>query len=424
MKKKLYILASSLFTAFNLLAAIPNANAVTDDCFTPMFPTGNLVPDPEITAVSKFSESWGSVSITMLKSEIYCGTSSGKISNVATGSFSFNVDWQPNTKYVIKAMVKTNGTFQIGTGNTYINNGNASTDFEIANTNNEWIVFEKRFTTGNSATSGNCWFNNYQKAGTIGYIDNWEIYEDIDIKVSTTSLAFDENSREQVIKVSGVQLSQNISITLPSGLTAEPASIAATAKDIDVKITYDGSTDISGNIVFKSGDTEKQISAVSINAGNCFEPTFPEGNLVSDPHMLSLSNFSVTGTCRLVSVVSEPGVPYCGITCVKVGDESTTNSGSIGVSDIEWEPNTIYRVVAKVKSMGTFCMSATGVDGDGTDRNFVFATTSNQWYALDHSFITGEDVSKGQCSFNNGNGSTTKYIYVDSWEIYKIVPKN
>jgi len=87
---------------------------------------------------------------------------------------------QPNKTYRVKAMVKTiGGDFQLGvfgwsSGQADINN--------IIDTNGAWQELVFNLTTGASldGSQGMFW-NNYNRTGSQGYLDNWEMYDVTDI---------------------------------------------------------------------------------------------------------------------------------------------------------------------------------------------------------------------------------------------------
>ena len=75
----------------------------------------------------------------------------------------------------MKAVVKTvGGTFQLGIAKY---DGNSADINNVIDTGGEWQVVDIYFNTGAVTTGALTFFNNYQISGTIGYIDNWELYE-------------------------------------------------------------------------------------------------------------------------------------------------------------------------------------------------------------------------------------------------------
>ena len=117
----------------------------------------------------------GLVNETSEPDSVYCGSHSGSI--VGGGSMDVILTGKliPNSIYKARAMVKTYGTFQMG---VWGHDSSITGDVvDTVNTAGVWkeFVFEFRTGAGFGDVQGT-FFNNYQKSGTRGYIDNWEIY--------------------------------------------------------------------------------------------------------------------------------------------------------------------------------------------------------------------------------------------------------
>jgi|GEM_PF-2935639 len=158
-------------TAFSKSVKI---NSITGDaqCFTPLYPDKvNLITDPFLNSLGNFS-GWGTKSLDSLST--YCGKYCGKIAD-GSGSIDCNLALSPYKKYRMKVMLKTiGGSFQLGVSKY---DGNSADINQVVNTNGEWKVLDFNFNTGQSVTGALTFFNNYQKDGTAGFIDNWELYE-------------------------------------------------------------------------------------------------------------------------------------------------------------------------------------------------------------------------------------------------------
>ncbi|MDD3319966.1 MAG: discoidin domain-containing protein [Paludibacter sp.] len=141
-------------------------------CFTSLYSDKtNLIIDPFINSLSNFT-GWGGKSLDSISP--YCGKYCGKISGT-TGSIDYTLTLTPYTKYRMKAMVKTvGGSFQIGVSKYDGASGDIN---QLINTNGEWQALDFTFNSGQTVTGALTFFNNYQKDGTTGYIDNWELYE-------------------------------------------------------------------------------------------------------------------------------------------------------------------------------------------------------------------------------------------------------
>lgn len=114
---------------------------------------------------------------------------------------------------------------------------------------------------------------------------------------------------------------------------------------------------------------------------------------------------------------------YCGVAAVKF--EATTNGwpdgAALDVNGIAWQPNSIYRVRAMVKSVdGTFAFYAKGTNPDVT---ISIPQSNNEWTLIDQTFTTGAAPTTNFFSFNNVDGASTgKTAYIDNWELFYVSP--
>ncbi|MFC0877334.1 LamG-like jellyroll fold domain-containing protein [Saccharicrinis sp. FJH2] len=141
-----------------------------ESCFEPIG-ENNLVTDPEVTDIGNFG-GWGTQSINVNPEYVYCGLTSGKIET--SGSIDVPLTLKPNTVYRVIAQVYiVSGEFRIGV---------AANDVELTaptnTTTGQWETMDFEVSTGdNVGASQLMYFNNYNLTGTVGYIDNWEMYE-------------------------------------------------------------------------------------------------------------------------------------------------------------------------------------------------------------------------------------------------------
>lgn len=169
-----------------------------NQCFSPLFnDRTNIVSDPYVSSLSNFG-GWGSKSLVTDPLLVYCGSSCASVGDGAGAKGSVDVGLvgkiAANKTYRVKAMVKTiGGEYQLGVwgwseGQADINN--------IIDTNGSWQELVFNFTTGATLKSGDhgLFWNNWGRTGTIGYIDNWEMY-DIDDIVSGLNTAISDKIR-------------------------------------------------------------------------------------------------------------------------------------------------------------------------------------------------------------------------------------
>ncbi len=154
-----------------------NSNSL---CMTQAYPDKvNLVAEPYLNDISKFG-GWGGrslVSIATQPDSVYCGSHTGKIEGTGSMDVVLTGLLKKGTQYASHAMVKTvGGTFQMGVwGYDALAIGDKQ---DTIDTKGLWEPMTFYFTTSDTlgATAG-VFFNNYQRSGTLGYIDNWEIVE-------------------------------------------------------------------------------------------------------------------------------------------------------------------------------------------------------------------------------------------------------
>ena len=233
------------------------------------------------------------------------------------------------------------------------------------------------------------------------------------LNTSVSALSFDDLNKSRTFIVSGNALTDSIKLTFPAGVTLSTKAISATDAQCGVSVTavFDGIKSINDSITLKSGTSFSKIIKVSSVAGDgvCFTPLYPDKtNIITDPFINNLSNFTGWGTKSLDSIA-----PYCGKYSGKI-----TTSGSIDFS-LPLTPYTKYRMKAMVKTIGgSFQIGVAKYDGTTGDINQVF-DTNGIWQAIDFTFNTGATVAGALTFFNNylKDGTTG---YIDNWELYAI----
>lgn len=238
------------------------------------------------------------------------------------------------------------------------------------------------------------------------------------LSVTTSNLTFDDLNTTRAFTISGNALTDSIKLTSPSGINLNKSafSVSEIQCGITVTATFDGSRTISNELItINSGTSFSKKITVSSVAGDarCFIPLYTDKtNLINDPFINSLSNFSGWGTAALDSIS-----PYCGRFSGKV-----TASGSIDQS-LNLTPYTKYRMRAMIKTIGgTFQLGVANYDGSSADINNII-DTSGQWQAVDFTFNTGATTTGALTFFNNYQKTGTEG-YIDNWELYPIAEIN
>lgn len=181
------------------LDAYGNYSDITDPVVVTTLPEGetpdcplesgdsNLVPDGTIESLPTeldadlstygFSGSWGNAgwgSLRIVSGSAYCGKKCIELKPEG-GEIAFPVNWEPNKTYVLRVWMKTSSaSFEFSMNSSY-GDGTKDKSFTVPNTDSNWQLFEKEFTTGSETTVGSCSFHSWGGTG-VAYVDNWELF--------------------------------------------------------------------------------------------------------------------------------------------------------------------------------------------------------------------------------------------------------
>jgi len=263
------------------------------------------------------------------------------------------------------------------------------------------------------------YFNNFSCTGTSAFIDNWEVYEAKDPVITTTVKSYvadDKSGKNFKISTLGANLKADITVTAPAGITVSPTTISKSLTTPQViTATYDGTTDVSGNIVLTSDTVIVKIAVTSDKtSATCFTPLYSDRpNLNADPYLNNLSMFGGWGGQSIVSALTQPDSVFCG-----------THSGRIlsaGSIDIvltgKLRPNTSYISKAKVRTFGG--KFQLGIYGVATTDITDSIDTNGNWQDFTFQFSTSTTLTAAYgLYFNNFKRSGTRG-FIDNWEIYR-----
>jgi hypothetical protein len=242
------------------------------------------------------------------------------------------------------------------------------------------------------------------------------------ISATLSSLALDSDYPAEMFNVTSANLlTGNITISVPNGLIVEPAVIPANIADIPVAIVWDMTTLLDGEIVLSSGGTSFSIPVKTVHSVDCYSPLYDNiENIVWDPGINNMANFSGWGEKSIVSVITEPENVYCGANSAVVGDGLRVGSGSLNVDFTPMVfPLTTYRIRAMVKTVdGTFQLGVLGYERGQPDINHVI-DTHGEWMPIDFTFSTGADMGDVRVMFFNNWQCTGTKAYIDNWEMYE-----
>ncbi len=275
------------------------------------------------------------------------------------------------------------------------------------------------------------------KGGRWIIMDNFRLYyygalAIPNLTVPQTSLfVSDVVGTTKTFDVTGANLSTNITITAPAGITLSGTNLvdngggnysiplANTSSLNTITATWDQVANLRGLITIQSaGATSKEISITASKDLDCFTPVGTP-NLIPNPYLNDLSPYAGWGHKSIVYGAEA----YCGAAAVKF--EAITNGwpdgAALDVNGIAWQPNSTYRVRAMVKSVdGTFAFFAKGTNPDIT---ISIPQSNNEWALIDQTFTTGAAPATNFFSFNNVDGASTgKTAYIDNWELFYVSP--
>jgi hypothetical protein len=239
------------------------------------------------------------------------------------------------------------------------------------------------------------------------------------ITTTVSSLALDNGYPAEIFNVSSANLSSNITITAPAGISVLPTTVTANQKDVPITVIYPGTEVISGNITLTSGSTVVNIPIKTASDLACYTPIYPEAlatNLLGDlKGCNTMSGFGGWGTKDVSTIVTDPSNVYCGAGSIKVGNGTTTGSGSLDIAMAGiLQPNTAYRVKVMIKTIGgTFHL---GVDAAPNVEKSI--DTNGEWKPLEFTFVTGATLVASPVMYINNWACTGLQAYVDNYELY------
>ncbi len=274
--------------------------SVTNDCYSPLYADlTNLNDDPYVSSLNNF-DGWGVRSINTNPDFVYCGASSG---NVSDGSLDIPLTGLllPSTQYRVKAKVyAVGGSFQVGV----LGWSSGSGDYiHLIKTTDSWQDVDFIFTTGSSlgAPPHRVFFNSVGLTGKSGYIDNWEVFAVPNIYTSASSLNFITPSLETVT-IRGVNLTDDITLTAPSGFTLSSTTLTPNANGEEITVTYEGASTTDGYIYLTSGSITD-----SLYVSGSIDPTFITSvdrlvvDEISDSNSFMVSGYNLTSNVTLTA---------------------------------------------------------------------------------------------------------------------------
>jgi len=246
------------------------------------------------------------------------------------------------------------------------------------------------------------------------------------VSSTKSALYFDDIYKSESILVNGANLSQDITITAPAGVTVNPTSIPqSSATDVPVTVTWDGTTAVNGTITLTSGSTVTNISVKS-STNACYTPAFVSGNMIADP-TFSAASLSAGGFGGWGSTSITYKNPYCGRgTAVITGNCSGSIDRSLNaVNGNALAPNSQYRLRVMLNSKATagttFQIQVEGVNGAASI--FFPIGNTNGWKQIDTTFTTAATVAEKGIYINactSVKPANTDTCFIDNYELYNL----
>jgi hypothetical protein len=401
-------------------------------CFTPLYPSGNLVSDPECTSLSTYA-GWGNRTVITDLAKVYCGTSCIGVTGACGGSIDYPLTGKltANTTYRLKAMVYSNNEVFLNLNGCGIN-GTTATYQKVVNTGSTWKAVDFIFVTGTLGASQDFWFNSCSggNKATDMRLDNFEIYKYTEptLIASTPFLPVEGAYFTNSFTVTGANQSAPVTLTAPVGITLSTYSIPANPTAVSVNVTYNGTTSVADTIRLTSGTATAKIAVKSYSSA-CFTAIYPTGNMIADPLFcaatLAAGGFGGWGKAG-ISYTN----PYCGRGSAYVCGTGWPNGGSIDrflttANGNALKPLSTYRLRAMVNSKASgatyFHFQIEGVNG-AANQYFNIPNTSG-WKQIDTIFTTGATVSEHGIYFNSATSASpalTDTCFIDNYEMYAI----
>lgn len=234
------------------------------------------------------------------------------------------------------------------------------------------------------------------------------------LELSKTYLTFDDHNTTGTFIVTKSNLSEEVSVAVPSGFSVDNATIDKATGDATITVTFDGLAESKGYITLTSGGTTSQIRVLGFEN---FTPLYESGNLIEDPYFNDLSTYGGWGA-GAKSITTDTTEIYSGKSSYKVigacgGSLDYSLTGKVS-------SDTYYRLRAMLKTTGNFTFIVNGCDVDGSNDKKYFHDTQGEWEQIDEIFKTGTIGASNNLYFNSCEGDRGTLAYMDNYELYKM----
>lgn len=240
-------------------------------CFQPLDAAANLAPDPACDKLSP--DGTGSRKLCRDLMKVYCGNFCGQITG---GTYAQYINWTAGKSYRVRAMVYANGNDVVLGANAA--DGSVITQQAVDKNLYKWQMVDFVFTAPDATGTAKSGIFLAGASGSL--IDNVEVYETTQefVSVTRSKLNFNLTNRTATFRVTGHQLSADLEINAPYGISLDKNTItpAEAATGVVVTATFDGSRPIAGEFI-RVTNTQHNIpvevlsSLTQINSNNLIE---------------------------------------------------------------------------------------------------------------------------------------------------------
>lgn len=209
------------------------------NCFLPIDAANNLAPDPQCNAINP--DGHGDRVRNRNPMRVFCGAFCGEITG---GVYAQRIPWTPGKSYRVRAMVWPNGN------DVVLGVNGLGDDRDVIQALTEplqvWQQVDFVFAAPETANASGGVF----LRGTAGsLIDNVEVYEveNSFLEVTRSQLHFNNTQWQQTFRVTAHQLTSNVMLTAPQGITLSRNTLtpAEAALGVLITATYDQQTTVN-----------------------------------------------------------------------------------------------------------------------------------------------------------------------------------
>ncbi|NLK47327.1 MAG: hypothetical protein GX296_00790 [Bacteroidales bacterium] len=267
-----------------------------------------------------------------------------------------------------------------------------------------------------------------------GYVDDLKIYNYVKtnfddrnsavsyLSVTEDNLVFDDiDNTQRTFRVSGINLTNNIVLSAPAGITLNPSTVAAADAAAGKTITATWDPGVLGTIlngvitISSTGVGNQTINFATSEDSDCTNFLAPAKNLIDDPYF---NNPEQPGWGNHIATSDNA---YCGSFSGKVWGQGG-GSGSLDRT-VAWNAETPYIIRAYVNTNADgFVLGLGNAYVGGVKDNETYNSISNTggaWQLFENTFVTGADATYGSLWFNNYASGINGTGYIDNLELYE-----